>query len=268
MNRGIRIVGEYTHTKNMTEFQCVHGHIWTTKPNNVLSGKGCPECARKNTQERERLSEEEVVTRLSSRGITMIGKYINGKKRTEFECKNGHHWITDPASIFRGADCPHCSNRAKLSKDVVNDRLIGTDIKMIGEYTNNLTKSDFQCGCGEKWSTTPNSVMSGHGCPSCAHYGFNPGKPAWIYVLKFANYIKYGITNNLKSRMSAHLRVNGQFDIVFTKSYDIGRSALEQEKAIKRIHGGRYVTKDQCPDGWTETLSLTKLQSLLETLKI
>jgi hypothetical protein len=197
----------------------------------------------------------------------MVSDYTNNKTKTEFECGSSHHWSARPDDVLNGHGCPYCARVIKLSKDEVNNRIVDRGIKMTSEYVNNLTKADFECVCGEKWSTTPNSIMSGHGCSACVHYSFNPKKPAWIYVLKFANFIKYGITNNLNSRMKTHLRMNGEFEIVFTKFYDLGRHASEQEKIIKMIHGGKFVAKEICPDGWTETLSLEKLQSLLETIQ-
>jgi hypothetical protein len=105
--------------------------------------------------------------------------------------------------------------------------------------------------------------LSGNGCPLCAEYGFNPSKPAWIYVLIFANFIKYGITNNLGQRLCKH-KLNGEYTVALSKLYEDGSFALDWENYIKKTHGGKFVTKNECPDGWTETLCVSKLSDLLK----
>ena len=39
-------------------------------------------------------------------------------------------------------------------------------------------------GCGHKWKPRPLNVYKGSGCPNCAQYGFNGGKPAFVYLMK------------------------------------------------------------------------------------
>jgi hypothetical protein len=43
-----------------------------------------------------------------------------------------------------------------------------------------------------------------------------------------------------------------------------GKRALDWENNIKRTFGGRYVTKEQCPDGYTETLAIHLLEHIVK----
>lgn len=44
-SRGYRLVGDYSNAGVRSEFECSKGHRWVAIPDNVLRGKGCPECA-------------------------------------------------------------------------------------------------------------------------------------------------------------------------------------------------------------------------------
>jgi hypothetical protein len=263
MDRGIQITGEYITAKIKTEFTCNNGHTWLAEPKSVIRGAGCPLCNHNS----RRSSKEEINNRTMSRGIQITGEYINNYTKTEFTCDNGHKWEAVPNSITSGSGCPHCSGKFPLSKEIVNERIYNTGIRMLGDYITNKTLSLFECSNGHKWMTTPSRIMGGFGCPGCANHGYNPEKPGWLYILIFDGHIKYGITNNLDRRLKRHLS-NGKYTIATTKLYEDGSIAQNWERSIKIIFGGRFVSKEIMPDGYTETLSLDKLPALLDTIRM
>ena len=218
-----------------------------------------------------KLTKEIVNSRILDRGIQLIGEYSGNNMNTDFQCKCGNIWSARPGNIMSNRGCPVCSikimaDKQRLSKEIVNSRILDRGIQLIGEYIDAKIKTNFQCECGHLWSTTSDSIMSGCGCPSCAAYGFNPGRPAWIYILIFANFIKYGITNDLDRRLKDHLK-NGEYTVALSKLYEDGSIAQNWERDIKIIFGGRFVSKEIMPDGYTETLSLDKLQALLDSVR-
>ena len=163
LDRGIKLVGEYVNTSTKTTFECKEGHKWDAKPNDVMSGNGCPHCAGKAP-----LSKEIVNERIADRGIKLVGDYVKSSTKTTFECKEGHKWDAKPSSVMSGKGCPHCAGKAPLSKEIVNDRIADRGIKLVGEYVNTSTKTTFECKEGHKWDAKPNDVMRGSGCPHCA----------------------------------------------------------------------------------------------------
>ena len=132
---------------------------------------------------------------------------------------------------------------------------------MIDEYVNIDHSSLFECSFGHQWKTKPAHILNGGGCPSCTNFGFKPDKSAVVYLLDFGYYIKFGITNDLERRLVEHKR-NGTYNIIATKEYELGIDALVWERRIKKKFGGKYVGRDICPDGWTETLPLEKLHEI------
>ena len=266
--RGITLIGDFVTIKTNTLFQCTHGHQWLAMPYKVTGGTGCPICRNINIT----FTSADFMKTLieDGRGIKLIGEYINAKTKTEFGCSYGHRWLTTPDSIKRGTSCPYCSGyRYSLADGRMNARLLidGRGFTIVGPYKGTLTKTTFQCSHGHEWGALPNNVLSGSGCSVCSSIngirtGFDPAKPASIYVLKFANFIKYGISNNLSNRLTRHKK-NGDYTLVYRHDYDDGRLALAWENYIKRTFGGKYVNKDECPDGYTETLPIDLLETII-----
>jgi hypothetical protein len=108
--------------------------------------------------------------------------------------------------------------------------------------------------------------MHSSGCPACVNRGFNSSKIAYGYILVFDDYIKYGITTNLKSRFRSHKRLNGLFVIHTIKEFKNGIEAKNWENFIKNTFGGSFVSKETMIDGYTETLSMQSLDEVSKTL--
>jgi hypothetical protein len=258
--RYIRLKTNYINALTKTLFECEHNHTWMVRPNDVLNGHGCPECAGLSQSSKEKVNEQ-----LSSRGssIKMIGDYINALTKSEFMCGSGHSWSARPNDILSGRGCPTCSDTT-LSIEIINRRLQdqGRTIRAFGEYTNSIQSMSFCCELGHEWHTSASNVLRGSGCPICADYGFNPAKEGWEYILDFGHFIKYGITNDLTRRLNEHSRC-GSYNMVHSLRHDVGQLASDWEKVVKMTLGGNYVSRDIMPNGFTETLPIGKLEELL-----
>ena len=256
-DRPIRMIGEYLGSQIKTEFICDHGHKWHAFPNMVMSGRGCPYCAGNAP-----LTKEIVNERIYPRGLYLIGEYTGVSKKTLFECSHGHQWEAAPNDVMVGNGCPHCSGLSPLTKEIVNKRIYPRGLRLVSDYMGTKAKSLFECEHGHQWEATPNDVMNGNGCPFCAEYGFNPSKPGWIYILKYEDFIKYGITNNIDKRLSQHKK-NGSYSIVLTQLHENGSMASDLERRIRKTFGGRFISRERFPNGYTETLCVSKLDQLI-----
>jgi len=227
--RGIVMAGHYTGALSKTTFRCPEGHQWEATPSSVMSGRGCPHCAGCAP-----LSKEIVNQRLKSCGIRLVGHYDSAMKKTLFQCPEGHEWEARPANVMNDKGCPHCAGKAPLSKEIVNQRLKGRGIELVDDFTSVDSKTLFKCSEGHQWEATPNSVMKGHGCPTCAKSGFDPSKPAILYYLKFDTdrgpLWKIGITNRtLEERFREE---KTPFEMIKQWQYDDGSEALARETEI------------------------------------
>ena len=179
----------------------------------------------------KKLTKESVNERIADRGIAMVGEYVHSQTKAIFQCAEGHQWDALPHSVMGGKGCPRCF---KLTPEIVNARIADRGLVMIGELVNVSTKATFRCVEGHQWDAKPSSVMDKSGCPHCADHGFNPGKPAVLYYIRFdaecGTHYKIGITNR-----DAATRFKGEktpFTILQEIQYDNGQEALDAEKEI------------------------------------
>lgn len=262
----IQMVGPYVSAKHKSKFRCICGFEWlacTDKILRPLSRRGCPKCTDRGI--RKRISPETIKARALERGITLVGGYVDAKTKALFECSIGHRWEAAPDNVLKKRNptgCPICAlnlDKAVISLEEAIDRLASKDILIVDEFKGWGKKTTLKCRNGHLWEAVPSFVKKG--CPSCAEYGFNPERPAWEYGFIRGGYLKIGITNNLKQRLSTHRRY-GEFDLVHVRHRQLGQHALDWERRIKNIHGGRFVTKEQCPDGYTETFPVHLLEEI------
>lgn len=212
------------------------------------------------------LSNEIVNTRLKDRRIELISDYTKARDFGLFKCHLNHEWSSRVHLVLQGYGCPTCNGGVRLTKDDINERLSDRKIVLIGEYSGNVNKKSlFKCEFGHTWLTGAKVVMRGNGCPTCAKYGFKSDRPAYIYILIFDSYLKYGITNSLESRLKK-LKQNGEYKIHTTVLLESGKQARDWENMIKRTVGGNFVSKHDCSDGYTETLPLSTLDILVDSL--
>lgn len=260
--RGFTIVGEYVNVTTKTMFQCSHGHQWMVTTNSILHGVGCPRCSNKHSPSTDEFKEWLVE---DGRGITVLGEYVNATTKTLFRCAAGHEFKTTPHHLKSGKGCIHCSGHYSPTTEEFRQWLSDSDsgITLIGEYTNSVTKTLFECRNGHQWHTRPDKIKGDRGCPSCSTSGFDPDKEAVVYGWTRNNYLKVGITNDLPRRLHEH-RKHGEINMVYERHYSVGRDARDWERDFKQKHGGSYVTKAECPDGYTETFPLHLLEQLIE----
>jgi hypothetical protein len=167
-DRGIVLLDEYVRQTVKARFQCTCGHVWAARPNNVLSGKGCPKCGKLSAAKKMRLPQETVRKRLADRGISLIGEYLGTQTKTLFKCSKGHTWKTTPNSVLRGSGCPQCyGTNHPLTKEIVNERIADRRLTLLGEYMGAHVSTLFQCNEGHTWLARPNNILQGKNCPHC-----------------------------------------------------------------------------------------------------
>ena len=118
-----------------------------------------------------RLSTEDVVTRLSEKGFTLVGEYEGRtRSRCTVKCSKGHLWTAIVGNLLKnnGTGCPHCIGKAQLTMGEVQRRLDSRKIKFLGTTPRVSRHAKFECEKGHTWSARLSSVMSDTSCPHCS----------------------------------------------------------------------------------------------------
>lgn len=238
---------EYINSSKTIQHICKEGHVWSVSPNNILNGRGCPQCSRaKRTKSLLTYNEE-----LKARKIAYIAieNYVSSNVPILHRCTFGHEWKARPNGILSaGNKCPKCSvNRQKTTSEyLLGLASIGINYEVLEDYRGARVPILHSCECGSLWKATPDNVLRGTGCPSCASYGFDPARPAILYYIKIVSYhqevyYKIGITNNsVEKRFSKDK--DKTIQILMQKQFLLGSDARAEEQSILDKYKSHRIT--------------------------
>lgn len=104
--------------------------------------------------------------------LTVLGEYKNNRTRVDVMCNVcGNTFSPKASSLYMGHGCPYCSGRVGKTTEQFIDEMSekNPNVKILGKYKNSKTKIETLCNeCGHLWMPTPNTLLSGEGCPRCS----------------------------------------------------------------------------------------------------
>ena len=154
----------YINSKTKLKWQCSKGHIWDTIPNIIQQGKWCPTCGG-----RKKLTLSEIQNLATKKGGSCLSKaYVNANTKMRWKCKNDHIWDTPPINIIHGSWCPRCAIKKYTIVEI--NKLVESKggLCISQQYTDSLTKLEWQCKEGHKWKALLYNIKNGGWCPICA----------------------------------------------------------------------------------------------------
>lgn len=158
------------------------GHEWEASPNNILRGRGCPECMKRKLSAQYTHSENQYIAKLSALDVPYVltGAYINAKTKTMHKCLIcSNEWEATPSNILSHASgCPYCKVQKQILRNSFTDNqfkelLKGKKhphIKVIGRYINMKTQIEVLCTqCGRISKMYPEPLLRGSDCRQCSY---------------------------------------------------------------------------------------------------
>ncbi|EDZ7377395.1 DUF723 domain-containing protein [Salmonella enterica] len=266
------------------------------------SGNGCPGCGKLKSNADRKIKEEDAIKRIIERcnelGFEFLG-FVGGVwdqyyTKLILRCpKHDNTWTTTVYGSFVGGKSSGCI-KCRLEK---SNKSRGFDPKKYeenilrickeknfeflgwygGQCENAHSRMILKCNKhNETWDTTTytNFIRRPEmGCSQCTLYGFRSTRPAWIYVQDVAGKaIKFGITNrkSAEDRMRQQANKSGlKHTMIFSWHFEEGQKAYEIETAIKTrfkdVMG--VMSREEMPDGFTETLPVEILPHFLKEVK-
>ena len=237
----------------------VHG-LFEQLPGNHLKGFGCKRCAKQHTPTNEEFIEQAKNIHGDKYDYSNVD-YKNAKTKVEIICPVHGPFEQTPDSHLSGRGCISCGGSKKLTTEIFKDR--GYKIHNgIYDYANSIYAGLYipvviGCKIHGKFNQKPCEHLSGNGCPSCAGYGFQPSKPAYLYYLKITTeddkiLYKIGITNRTVDERFQIADLQ-KIEIVKQKLYENGQDALDWETKLKRKYKEyQYQGPDILSSGNTE----------------
>ena len=217
--------------------------------------------------------------------VLFLSTYKQGGKHTTYACKCdcGNHVLVRHDTLIAGgtkscgciADYARKHNHRKL--------LVGDMVETIHKATRYKVVS---CGDGRangKWIflcekhgefvATWRSVKRDHSnCPLCSNGGFKTTLPGTFYIFSVFDStgeevaIKFGITNKKTSHRKQELEYDTDYtlSLILEHTEEIGLDVLNFETKVKSDLGGKYLTKEEFGSGYTETLSVSLKEVLID----
>lgn len=147
VNPNINICSKYFNSTTKVELECkICNHHWFSEPNNILEGRGCPNCKNIKTGNRCRKPYEQFIFEVKKRSpdVKILGEYINNRTKIKTECLLcGNIWMANPDVLLRGCACPECntSKGEKRVKEYLDNK--GVQFTFQKSYTGLLGNGGF-----------------------------------------------------------------------------------------------------------------------------
>lgn len=105
---GYVALNSYINSSTIVEITCAIGHKWSAQPSMINYGRWYPECA--NVSPKAAVEKYNEILR--RREALAADLYVNSDTHIRIQCKQGHIWITKPATVNSDKHwCPECVNR-------------------------------------------------------------------------------------------------------------------------------------------------------------
>lgn len=292
-------IGKWVGGNTKIEMSCpLDGHKWQPTIWNFLKSKGCQKCSDKANGILRRKGDDHAINSFLS-----TGKFLQGTRFWKSPRKD-----SQGKGVYWKYECPVCSSDAYVQNGICTGVFESTSYNLqagklscrcavnylwsqeqreyqiakllhhednysfvgwVDGYRKTHDKATIKCVEHGTWDVSLVSFLyAGSRCPGCARTGFDPTKPAHLYVLKvtgqLTDFVGYGISNSVKERLATHYRnlaISGFTPTSLNKFYTSGKIALEIEGKIK-------YNFPQCPqtvEGFkTEATTTDEFDNLLE----
>lgn len=181
-NENVKPLEKYHGVKEKILCECkTCGNKWYPTPDNLLQGRGCPNCRNEKLRKNRVDSYEDFFKKVNALNGTIevpneYDGYHNAKTHIPCKCKIcGYTWTMTPDNILRGKGCPNCkieNTKKRCTKSneefVAEIEKINPNIQILTKYCHSHSKVKCQClECKHIWEVSPTSLLGGTGCPKC-----------------------------------------------------------------------------------------------------
>lgn len=241
---------EYISAHSKVTVICTEHGPWEISPHSILKGCGCKKCAGTSKYTTEDFVKKVNALHGEKLDLSKV-EYTASNIKVTAICKKHGSFQIRPDHLLRGVGCPDCkkdtlSGLYAKPFSVFEEEifaLYGNDysVSNVG-YKNALTKINITCKKHGEFQARPADLLNGHGCPSCAKYGFDPQQIALFYLLvcesSYGSFVGYGITKEIEQRLRQHTLSLSKSAFVITRqhvwNFQTGASALALENAVKK----------------------------------
>lgn len=161
---------KYMGVYSTLKWKCDLGHVWSTKPKNILNGHWCHKCAieaTRNAKIKYSVLDMRVLAKARG-GRCMSKKYMKFNHKLKWECSNKHQFLSTPSKVLQGNWCPLCIGRGKTIKTLRELAVSRGGLCLSPKYLGARENAHWECKNRHRWFASPDSVINKDSwCPQC-----------------------------------------------------------------------------------------------------
>ena len=169
----------YVNNREKVIIGCPKHGEFLMKPNNLLSGQGCPKCGRESSSHIRSSNTDEFIDKAKKNypeyDYSKVN-YVSAKKEVIINCLKHGDFLIKPAALLSGHGCPKCGREILAKLFSSNTREFIAQAKQIRpeydyskvNYVNCKEKVIIGCPKHGEFLMTPNNLLRGQGCPRCS----------------------------------------------------------------------------------------------------
>jgi len=270
-----------------------HAHAWKTSVvKRSREGTGCPVCSNQKvlTGFNDLQTKYPDIAREAAFDPTVV-PFRSGKKMS-WKCTDyGHEWeaTVNHRTGVAGTTCPVCSSQKVLAgfndlqtthPDIAREAVFDPTTIMAGSNK----KMPWKCAAhGHEWEAVAGdrTGVNKNGCPVCAETGFNPGAPAWLYLMRHPEWFlqQIGITNRIEGRLKKHesngwevLDIRGPMDGYLTQDWEVSILRWLSSCSIPRAASGTdespHFDTPNSGEAWQQSdLNVTSVREIMDLVE-
>ncbi|UPW38350.1 hypothetical protein ESCO30_00063 [Escherichia phage vB_EcoS_ESCO30] len=199
----------------------------------------------------KKLTVKQINKELEPRGFSIVSEWINIRTPAIFRCSKGHQWKAYLNNIRKGSGCPHCSGKAKLTIEQINQQLANRGIKLIPPYINAHSQAVFECAEGHRWTSSVDKVKNaGRSCPICV-------TTSYLYIFYSPRLgTKIGTSKSPDRRLLEIKKDSNLEDLSIHGVYSYDESAYNLENKAHRFFSTTQIFTESIFDGSTEFFNI------------
>jgi len=266
--RGAEPLEKYPGSKKAWHCKCMEcgADIWPCYADVVTAGNGpCKPCGYRKGSQKRSIPHDEAFSLMLAANFQPSVPYPGSTQPWPGVClKCGQPGSPSYGHVRdRGSACGYCAGR-KVDEAIARGKMLGADFQPdpgISFPGSDVPWNGFCLKCGCPGSPSYTNVRQGSGaCGNCAEYGYKTSKTGYVYFCAGADWLKGGITNVPKARLSTH-KSQGLIEVLHLWEYADGSIPVDLERLWKEhlatLPDTDRPEKHDLKDGWTESIRRT-----------
>lgn len=216
-------------------------------------------------------------------GDTYDYSLVDYKRNRDYQsiiCKEHGPFKQTGSAHLAGRGCPVCAkpkiNARNLRvtttfsafKEKADNRHLGKYQYVDQTFQNMRVKMSITCQQHGNFEQTPESHLTGRGCPACSKTGFDPTRAGFLYVLVCGSITKVGITNlTPQNRAKSVSRSAGKvFEVATAIKFVDGSVADKIETRLLQFLRLNYKNTEESHEGHSECFENVEYNVLQKTI--